>query len=90
MATDQELNSLIQRLKSDDSDNEGVSPYSWGLQDYLSQLIKAQNLVDDAAIGSAKRAVAEGINSLSDPQLKALALEMLNNDIYMPVCPNAT
>ncbi|MEE3952756.1 hypothetical protein [Peribacillus frigoritolerans] len=88
MVTNLELNSLIERLNNDASDVEGISPYSWGLNDYLKQLLNDDNLVNDAAIGSAKKAVTSGINSLSDAQLKALALDMLNNNTYMEECPN--
>lgn len=88
MVTNQKLDSLIKRLKNDASDGEGVSAHSWGLDDYLSQLLKDDNLSNDAAIGSAKKAVAEGIHTLSDAQLKALALDMLSNDTYMERCPN--
>ncbi|MFL0361821.1 hypothetical protein ACH0BF_02230 [Pseudobacillus sp. 179-B 2D1 NHS] len=88
MVSNQELDSLIERLKSDSSDREGTSPHSWGLSGYLKQLLNDDNLVNDAAIGSAKKAVASGINSLSDAQLKALALDMLKNDTYMAECPN--
>ncbi|MCM2535192.1 hypothetical protein NDK43_26130 [Neobacillus pocheonensis] len=88
MVSSQELNSLMERLKNDASDVEGISPHSWGLNDYLKQLLKDDNLVNDAAIGSAKKAVSAGIHSLSDAQLKALALDMLNNEVYMAECPN--
>lgn len=88
MVTNEELNSLIARLKSDDSDHEGANPHSWGLNGYLKQLLKDENLSNAAAVGSARKAIKEGIYSLSEAQLKALALEMLNNDVYMAKCPN--
>lgn len=88
MVSNQKLNSLIDRLKNDASDYEGINPHSWGLNDYLKQLLNDDNLVNDAAIGSAKKAVTEDINSLSDAQIKALALDMLNNDVYMAECRN--
>lgn len=88
MATVTEVTDLIQRFKNDDDDYEGVNPYSWGLTDYLKTLLDDGNLTHEAAIGSAKKAVEEGISSLSDNQLKALALDMLYNDTYMPRCLN--
>ncbi|MFS0882543.1 hypothetical protein [Metabacillus niabensis] len=88
MITKLELNSLIDRLKSDGSDDKGENPYSWGLNDYFKQLLQDGNLTNNAAIGSAKRAIESGINSLSDAQVRALALDMLNNDVYMEKCPN--
>lgn len=88
MATTTEVNDLIERLMNDAADHEGVNPYSWGLTDYLKTLLEDGNLTHEAAIGSAKRASEEGISSLSDNQIKAIALDMLKNDTYMPACLN--
>lgn len=88
MVTDKELNSLIERLKSDASDYKGDNPGSHGLHEYLQELLDSENLHHEAAIGSAKRAINEGISSLSEAQLRSLALDMLTHDTYMEKCPN--
>ncbi|MCY8074907.1 MULTISPECIES: hypothetical protein [Bacillus] len=88
MVYNTELNALIDRLKNDDKDYENVNPGSWGLTAYLKTLIDNNQLQDSAAIGSAKKAVTDGVSLLSDAQLKAIALDMLNNDLYMKECPN--
>lgn len=88
MVNNLEINSLIDRLKGDASDYKGDNAHSWGLDSYLEQLCEDGLLVHPAAIGSAKQAVEKGIDSLSDSQLKALALDMLNNNLYMEKCPN--
>ncbi|WP_440619583.1 hypothetical protein [Bacillus subtilis] len=88
MVSKLEIDSLVERLKSDASNRKGEDAHSWGLYDYLEQILKDDVLSHPAAIGSAKQAVNEGINSLSDAQLKALALDMLDNDLYMEECPN--
>lgn len=88
MATSRELELLVERLKNDASDYEGTSPYSWGLSEYLKQLLDNDSLLNDAAIGSSKKAVSEGINTLSHMQLKAIALDMLTNNTYIEKCPN--
>ncbi|MEC0250548.1 hypothetical protein [Bacillus halotolerans] len=88
MVSKLEIDSLVERLKSDASDHKGEDAHSWGLYGYLKQLLEDNVLSHPAAIGSAKRAVTEDINSLSDAQLKALALDMSNNDLYMDKCPN--
>lgn len=77
-----ELDSLIERLKRDDNDHEQ------DLGGYLKLLIEENRLDNDAAIGSAKKAVEEGIYSLSKAQLRAIALEMLNKGEYIESCPN--
>jgi hypothetical protein len=88
MATAREIELLTERLKNDSSDYKGENPHSWGLNEYLKQLLEEGNLNHDAAIGSAKRASEEGVNSLSEAQLKAIALDMLKSDTYMEECPN--
>ncbi|PHG14139.1 hypothetical protein COI63_09100 [Bacillus toyonensis] len=88
MVTDTELTLLIERLKSDASDYEGVNHGSHGLYEYLQELLDSENLQHEAAIGSAKRAINEDISSLSTAQLKSLALDMLINDTYIQECPN--
>ena len=86
--SDNSLNALINRLKGDSSDYRSDNAGSWGLNDYLQTLIKDGNLSNSAALGSAKRAIDQGFSSLTDDQIKAIALEMLNNDVYMAKCPN--
>ncbi|CAI8740246.1 hypothetical protein COM13_12625 [Bacillus pseudomycoides] len=88
MASEKSLYTLIQRLKSDASDYRGENGHSHGLLEYLEQLIKDGNLFEPAAVGSAKQAIDQGFSSLSDNQIRAIALEMLNNDVYMSKCPN--
>lgn len=86
MVTKTQLNALTERFQSDARDYEGVDSHSHGLIDYLKDLIDDGLLVNDAAIGSAKRAVVEGMESLSESQIRALALDMLNNDTYLSEC----
>ncbi|MDA2146970.1 MULTISPECIES: hypothetical protein [unclassified Bacillus cereus group] len=86
--SDNSLYELIERLKSDGSDYRSENAHSWGLTDYLETLIKDGNLSDPAALGSAKQAIDQGVSSLTDNQIRAVALEMLNNDVYMDKCPN--
>ncbi|MCY9070449.1 hypothetical protein MOE65_08305 [Bacillus inaquosorum] len=69
MVSKLEIDSLVERLKSDASDHKGEDAHSWGLYGYLKQLLEDNVLSHPAAIGSAKRAVTEDINSLSDAQL---------------------
>mgnify|MGYP001053941481 CR=1 FL=1 len=79
---------LVERLKSDASDYRNENGHSHGLLEYLEQLVKDCNLCESAAVGSAKQAIDRGFSSLSDNQIRAIALEMLNNDVYMSKCPN--
>ncbi|MEC1687469.1 hypothetical protein ACL9SS_09435 [Bacillus subtilis] len=88
MVSKLEIDSLVERLKSDASDHKGEDAHSWGLYGYLEQILEDDVLIHPAAIGSAKQAVDKGLNSLSDAQLKALALDMLENNLYMEECPN--
>lgn len=88
MVTNTELGLLIERLKSDASDYKNENPGSDGLYDYLEELVKSENLIHPAAIGAAKLAIDKDISALSESQLKALGLDMLNNDMYMSECPN--
>ncbi|WP_339213576.1 hypothetical protein [Solibacillus sp. FSL W8-0372] len=83
-----EVDSLVQRLKDDYEDYEGLQDYSHGLLNYLKELLEDGNLAHEAAIGSAKLAITQGIGALTELQLKAIALDMLKNDVYLPKCPN--
>ena len=84
----QDVTYLVDRLKNDAQDFEGISPHSHGLIDYLKQILKDGNLTHEVAIGSAKKAISNGIDTLTEPQLKSIAIDMLNNEVYMPACPN--
>lgn len=75
----QDVKDLVQRFKNDENDEAAI---------HLKKLIDQKNLDTPAAKGSALQAIDKGIDSLSDAQLNALALEMINNDVYMGVCPN--
>ncbi|MDA2257672.1 hypothetical protein PDN66_22435 [Bacillus cereus] len=86
--SDNSLNALIKRLKDDSSDYMNENAGSWGLDDYLQTLIRDGNLSDSAALGSAKQAIDQGFSSLTDKQIRAIALEMLSNDVYMAKCRN--
>lgn len=88
MSNFQDVNILIERLKRDARDHEGISPHSHGLLSYLKQILEDGNLTHEAAIGSAKQAISNGIDTLTEPQLKAIAIDMLNNKVYMSECPN--
>ena len=87
MATNTELNSLVERLRNDSGDREG-NPHSWGLAEYLEELINDGNLDEEEAVGSAKQAISQGFNSLTERQLKEIAENMLKNMVYMEECPN--
>lgn len=86
--TKTDIDSLIYRLKSDASDYKNENSHSHGLMDYLEELLNDGNLSEEAAIGSVKRAISDGFSSLSDAQVRAIALDLLNNDTYMDKCPN--
>ncbi|HDX9577678.1 TPA: hypothetical protein ROX88_001175 [Bacillus pseudomycoides] len=78
MIQQKELNLLIERLKQDEE----------GLCDYLTEVLEDGNFTQEAAIGSAKQAINQGISSLSDKQLRAIAIDMLENQVYMGECLN--
>ncbi|MGE6849653.1 hypothetical protein ACQKGB_21490 [Bacillus tropicus] len=88
MITSAELDSLIERLKSDASDYKNENPGSHGLYEYLKELVETENLIHPAAIGAAKVAIDKDISALSEAQLKALGLDIIKNDMYMSECPN--
>ncbi|WP_243527035.1 hypothetical protein [Bacillus pseudomycoides] len=86
--SDSSLYELIERLKSDSSDYRNENAHSHGLIGYLESLIRDGIFVELAAIGSAKQAISKGFSTLSDNQIRAIALEMLQNEVYMEECPN--
>lgn len=86
--SDSSLYELIERLKSDSSDYRDENVHSHGLIGYLESLIRGGIFVELAAIGSAKQAISKGFLTLSDNQIRAIALEILQNEVYMEECPN--
>ncbi|MCS1382707.1 hypothetical protein NXZ75_10935 [Lysinibacillus sphaericus] len=88
MIPSKKVNDLIERLINDAADRKGSNQGSYGLYQYLEDALNNANFTNDAAIGSIKQALKQGISSLSGKQLKAIALDMLNNEIYMEKCPN--
>ncbi|MCY7619848.1 hypothetical protein MH116_18560 [Bacillus pumilus] len=88
MIDNSSVNLLFKRLKSDANDDRNENDFSWGLSDYFSDLLKDGLLMDEAAIGSAKQGVGQGFGSLSDRQLKALARDLIDNQLFMSECPN--
>ncbi|MGG0001061.1 hypothetical protein ABEW02_01885 [Bacillus safensis] len=80
-----DVDKLYERLKIDAKDYEGGNDYR--LQDYLKELLTKDVLNHDVAKGVASKAVNEGIELLSDAQLKALAMELIKSNLYMEFCP---
>ncbi|MCA1002808.1 hypothetical protein LCM01_20635 [Bacillus thuringiensis] len=78
MILKKELTLLIERLKKDED----------GLHEYLTEVLEEGNFTQEAAIGSTKQAIDHGISSLNDTQLRTIAIDMLENDVYMEECPN--
>ena len=82
------VNDLVERLIYDASDRDGSNSGSRGLYRYLQDV--HTDFTNDAAIGSAKQAIAQGISTLSEKQLRAIAIDMLNDKVYMESCPNSS
>lgn len=73
---------LKSSLDSNGFDDIGTKGSVW---EYLKQLLENGALEHDAAEGSAKSAVAG--NGLTDKQIRAIALEVYNNDLIYLACP---
>lgn len=58
------------------------------LNRFAHLLLDSENLINKVAIGSSKKAISDGINTLSQAQIKVIAIAILNNDMYMEKCPN--
>ncbi|WP_427110458.1 hypothetical protein [Lysinibacillus xylanilyticus] len=82
-----QIKEIVERLKYDASDRDGSNSNSRGLYQYLKDV--HVDFTNDAAIGSAKQAIAQGISSLSERQLITIAIEMRNNEVYIGECPNS-
>ncbi|WP_144470525.1 hypothetical protein [Bacillus pumilus] len=82
------VNLLLERLKSDANDDRSENDFSWGHSDYFSELLEVRLLMDPAAVGSARQGIDHGFASLSEGQFKALALDLMDNHLFVGECPN--